>query len=354
MIKNSIIGLFMVCSVVVFAQKPSQKNKAKKTPAKVQTKTQSAGAKKKPQTATNKKSPKGAPVKNIPSPTVQDDVAPTALIQPLSPVTPPPSAVRQLKKSERPIDGAYKKETLQNARVTPMPVMREADVVYSKRIWREIDLREKMNYIFGAPKSRLLDIIIDAVKAGELTAYDAVGTKDDVNGDEFSAVLTPDQMMAKFADSVLVPILDKDGNTIGTKVKPGEFNPDSVTKYRIKEDWVFDKQRSVFEARIVGIAPMMKIKAAGQTFDDQPAFWIYFPEARPLFATKPVANRKNDATNLSYDDIFLKRIFSSYIVKESNVEDLRIKDYVQGIDKLYESERIKKELMDYEHDLWSY
>ena len=99
---------------------------------------------------------------------------------------------------------------------------------------------------------------------------------------------------------------------------------------------------------------MIKIKAAGQNFDDQPAFWIYFPEARQLLVTKEVVNRKNDATGLSFDDVFMKRLFASYVVKESNPEDLRIKDYALGIDKLYESERIKKELMDREHDLWSY
>jgi gliding motility associated protien GldN len=137
-------------------------------------------------------------------------------------------------------------------------------------------------------------------------------------------------------------------------VKAGEFNPDSIIKFRIKEDWIFDKQRSVFEPRIVGIAPMVRISAAGQAFDEQPAFWIYFPEARHLLVTKAVVNRSNDATGLSYDDIFIKRIFSSYIVKESNTEDLRIKDYALGIERLYESERIKKALMDFEHDLWSF
>ncbi|RYE22943.1 MAG: gliding motility protein GldN, partial [Sphingobacteriaceae bacterium] len=57
---------------------------------------------------------------------------------------------------------------------------------------------------------------------------------------------------------------------------------------------------------------------------------------------------------LSFDDIFMKRIFASYIVKESNDKDERIKDYAQGIDKLYESEKIKKSLLNYEQDLWVY
>lgn len=258
------------------------------------------------------------------------------------------------KATERPLDGYYKKANVLNAKATPYANLRESDVMFSKRVWREIDVRDKVNTIFASPKSRLITIFTDAIQAGELTAYDASGTKDDVNGDEFSAVLDAKDAMAKFADSVVVPIFDQDGNQTGSKVEAGEFNPDSIVKFRIKEDWIFDKQRSVFEPRIVGIAPMVKISKAGQAFDEQPAFWIYFPEARHLLVTKAAVNRTNDLAGLSYDDIFMKRIFSSYIVKESNPDDLRIKDYAIGIDKLYESDRVKKALMDFEHDLWSY
>ena len=258
--------------------------------------------------------------------------------------------------AERPVDGYYKKTNILSAKVSPYANLRELDVMFSKRVWREIDLREKMNMVFASPTGRLIDIIAEAVMAGELTAYDATITKEDVNGDEFSTVLRPEQAMGKFADSVLVPTKTdpETGDILESEMRPGEFNPDSIYKFRIKEDWIFDKQRSVFEPRIIGIAPMIKIKKEGQAFDDQPAFWIYFPEVRQILVTKEVVNRQNDATGLSYDDIFMKRLFASYIVKESNPEDLRIKDYAQGIDKLHESERIRKELMNREHDLWSY
>lgn len=259
--------------------------------------------------------------------------------------------------TERPVDGYYKKNNILNAKVTPYATLREADVMYAKRVWREMDMRAKMNRIYASPKARLIDVIMDAVMAGELTAYDATPNpkKGDPSGDSFSTILTPQQAMAKFADSVLVPVFDPaTGDQTGTQIKPGEFNPDSVLKFRIKEDWIFDKQRSVFEPRIIGIAPMVRIQAGGQSLDDQPAFWIYFPEARHLFVTKEAVSRSNDATGLSYDDIFIKRLFDSYVVKESNPDDLRIKDYADGMDRLYESERIKKSLFDYEHDLWSY
>jgi hypothetical protein len=47
-------------------------------------------------------------------------------------------------------------------------------------------------------------------------------------------------------------------------------------------------------------------------------------------------------------------MFSSYIVKESNVYDRSIQSYARGVDALLESERIKEELFTVEHDLWHY
>ncbi|MEO8886422.1 MAG: gliding motility protein GldN [Mucilaginibacter sp.] len=267
-------------------------------------------------------------------------------------------AAAPAKPFDRPVDGYYQKTDIMNARVTPYAALREADVAMSKRVWREIDLREKMNSYMGSPKARLIDILMKAIADGELTAYDATANpaKDDPNGDSFSTPLTPEQVIGKMADSTTVDKFDKNGDKTGSTLVAGTFAPDSIVKFRIKEDWIFDKQRSVYEPRIIGIAPMIKQKVAGVTLnvDYQPAFWIYFPAARPILVTKEVFAGKNDATGLSYDDVFLKRMFTSYIVKESNAKDERIKDYADGIDRLYESERIKKDLMDWELNLWQY
>lgn len=257
---------------------------------------------------------------------------------------------------ERPLDGYYKKANILSAKVTPYANIREADVAFSKRVWREIDLREKMNQYLASPKQRLIDVLMDAIDAGELTAYDPTPNpkKKDIDGDAFSTPLTPGQARSRMADSTAVDKFDANGNKIKTVMQAGELNPDSIVKFRLKEDWIFDKQRSVWEPRIIGIAPMVKPKAGGLDLDYQPAFWIYFPEARQVLATKEAISRNNDATGLSFDDVFMKRLFSSYIVKVSNEKDDRIKDYAQGIDKLYESEKIKKSLMDWELNLWQY
>ncbi len=283
------------------------------------------------------------------TPSVQPQVTP-APVQ-----TPAPAK----KPADRPVDGYYKKNNVPQAKLTPLAPIREADIIYSRRVWRDIDVREKLNQFFVSPQSRLIDLIYKAVEAGELTAYDPTSApeKDDRNGDAFSTPLTPDKAIARFTDSTFVEDYDSNGDVIqgSGRMVANIFTPDSITKFRIKEDWVFDKQRSVFEPRIIGIAPLIKIKKAGQELNEQPIFWVYFPEMRGLLSTTQVVNGRNDAFSLSYDDVFMKRIFSSYIVKVSNVKDEYIRDYAKtGVDRLKESERIKKELLDWEHDLWSY
>lgn len=314
------------------------------------------------------------------------------------------NSTKPVQKKEPPIDGYVVKSDVANRKVIPYSPIRQTDVAFSKRIWREIDLREKMNQAFASPKARLMDIIVEAIQNGELTAYDPTPTKNDPNGDSFKNILPIDQVMARLGgDSVLVEQYNENNEVVSSHYEKRDWSGESVIKFRIKEDWIFDKQRSVFEPRIIGIAPLItpQIPGADLNFavpttpvatnvdpfdpfavrpeqteatetatadlptdmglpigpqvDATPAFWIYFPEARHIFVNKEVVNRNNDATGLSYDDIFIKRLFSSYIVKQSNSEDLRIKDYIQNdLDRLLESERIKKALMDYEQDLWSY
>lgn len=267
---------------------------------------------------------------------------------------------------ETPVDGFYEKSDIANRKVVPYAPIRSGDVLFSKRIWRVIDLRERLNTIFMSPKSNLVQILWDAVQAGELTAYDPTPNplKDDPNGDRFKTPIDPSELISRYADSVAVPIIDNEtGEQITTRMVAGELNPESISAFRIKEDWIFDKHRSVWEPRIIGIAPLIKVDVEG--FEDLdiepiPAFWVYFPEARYILVNHEVVNRHNDATGLTYDDVFIKRIFSSYIIKESNPDDISIRDMKRNgrlltkEERLLESERIKRELMDFEQDLWSY
>src|ERR1700761_1433272 len=97
-------------------------------------------------------------------------VAPPPVQQPLVDTT-KKIAAAPLKPFDRPLDGYYKKTNILSAKVTPYPNLRESDVAYAKRVWREIDVREKMNQYFASPKMRLIDVLLNSIAAGELTAY---------------------------------------------------------------------------------------------------------------------------------------------------------------------------------------
>ena len=64
--------------------------------------------------------------------------------------------------------------------------------------------------------------------------------------------------------------------------------------------------------------------------------------------------RHNDAERRTLDDIFFKRMFSSYVIKETNVYDRYISEYTSGINALFESERVKDDIFKFEHDLWHF
>ena len=83
-------------------------------------------------------------------------------------------------------------------------------------------------------------------------------------------------------------------------------------------------------------------------------FWIYYPEFRKVLAHQQAFNTGNDASPISWEDIFEMRFFASYIYKESDVMNRRLEDYLSGVDLLLEADKIKNEIFNFEHDLWSY
>jgi gliding motility associated protien GldN len=259
------------------------------------------------------------------------------------------------------LDGVYVRESNPARRVIPYTYLREADVMWAKRIWRHIDLNEKINAPLRYPKSNetkdrknLINTLMDAVKEGTLTAYDP-------QDDEFTLPMTTAEFSkVGGADSITIKVTRPDPPYDEyDSVVFRAFNPDDVIQYRIKEEWFFDKQRSVMESRIIGMAPMTLARdQEGNLIEGgqkKLLFWVYFPEARRVLVNAEVANRFNSAQRLTFDDIFSKRMFNSYIIKEDNVYNRRIDDYkANPLDALLESERIKQEMINFEIDLWEY
>ncbi len=246
-----------------------------------------------------------------------------------------------------PKDGYYARKDIDSTEMVPLADVREEDVFYAKRIWREIDLRDTVNSVLKSPKSRLIDVLVNAIKSEELTAYAPIDSA--LNEDDaFNNPMSADSAVNSAAGTVEV----SDNKTGTVKTVTNDFNADLFLKYRIKEDWIFDTKRSIFEPRIVGIAPLKFNEVSKQW---QPVFWVYYTEAREILTKKRLINTNNDASSLSFDDFFIRRLFASYIVKESNPGDNKIRDIITDPrERLMESERIKKSVLDYEQGLWEY
>ncbi|MEX1000611.1 MAG: gliding motility protein GldN [Crocinitomicaceae bacterium] len=314
------------------------------------------------------------------------------------------------------LDGVYVKEHIPTKKVVPYEFVREADVAWSKRVWRVIDMREKFNHPLYYPLDDFQDgmdptnlehwmrnptrwslwtIIRYHIMKGDLTLYSPFDPNWQAwrDGDLFKYPFTRDEWGDPnkstgnfFNDSIYresvkeyqylgKELIDPNrqayvnqygydstitlpDGTIETVYPPNEFEwykSEDIVQYRIKEDWFFDNERSVMDVRIIGICPVIYERDDnGNITGLKELVWLYFPECRYVFQNFYVQNRHNDSQRMSFDDLFWKRMFRSYIYKETNLYDRELQNYRAGVEALLEAERIKEKIMNFEHDLWSF
>ncbi|WP_184546542.1 gliding motility protein GldN [Mucilaginibacter sp. FT3.2] len=209
-------------------------------------------------------------------------------------------------------DNLIKSADLGKARPFPYPKTNPANIRLYAQVWRDIDLADTGNSILMIPGKSLMEDIMKGIKAGKLTPYEK---------EDFKKKLTAKQGELRFADSVLIPIFDKDGNQISSRMALNEFNPDKVRRFRIKEDVFFDRQRGRVDTRIVALAPMMRISTTTDLADNlafTPAFWLYFPQLRYTLVQEDVSNPDKDIFDFTMDDVFMQHKFSAYLVKQAS------------------------------------
>lgn len=256
-------------------------------------------------------------------------------------------------------NGAFRHMDIIQKKPMPLPAVREADVFWSQKIWRIIDLREKMNLPLYYPtveldgRVNLISLLLSGIENGQLTPYDAS------LDDDFKVPMSYEQVKAAFgAEATVEEKIDFDTGERTMVTIQGEIRPNDIKQYLIKEDWYFDKQTSTLNVRIIGICPIREFVRPGDAPDQiqrQKLFWVYYPEARPLLSTNLVLNPYNSAQQVSFDDLFIKRTFNSYIVSEENVYNNRgISSYLIGKEAMLESKRIEDKIFNYEQDLWEY
>ncbi|HMT73875.1 MAG TPA: gliding motility protein GldN [Chitinophagaceae bacterium] len=257
-------------------------------------------------------------------------------------------------------DNAFDKSGL-NAR-TPLPYehLRWDDAFYAEKVWRELDLREKLNRVFQYEaiddngSQMFVNMVMNAVNKGDVTAF---------SDDRFTTPLdlaTIQQLTSGKLDTNYVYDIKQIDKVIGINVSRKAFDAKSVTRLRLKEEWVFDRESSRMFCRILGIG-FLKTEYFPNTTKERGTsslFWIYYPDLRPALAKAEVYNPKNmGQSRMTWEELFESRMFSSYITKSTldNPGNKPIKTYLKDpILALLEGENIKEKIFNFEQDLWSY
>ncbi|MFT3979864.1 MAG: gliding motility protein GldN [Ferruginibacter sp.] len=278
--------------------------------------------------------------------------------------TPAPSIdtlpIKKVAKSLR-RDAAVDDDAIRDRAPLAYEHLRADDAVYRHKVWREIDAREKINLPFRNPadqdngNQRFISILLQAIQDSAVTVFSNVD-------DRFTTPMTTGEVARAVAgEEVDVPIFDENGNQTGIKKMRNEINLDSIYKFRIKEEVVFDKESSRLFWRILGIAPVKRIVTPqGLDIGETELFWVYYPDMRATFAKYDVYNGKNFGSRMSWEELFESRMFYGRIIKSTidNPYDQYIKNY-KGLSEntilqLLEGENIKEKIFNYEQDLWSY
>ena len=192
-------------------------------------------------------------------------------------------------------DFTFPHTAVKERKAVPYRYIREANVKWSKRVHRVIDVREKQNKVMHWPRNPFYLLVWNAAMNGELTAY---------ANDSLTSISIETTVMVTNPDNPDDPY-DLVPKTVVETKEPSDF-----VKYRLMEDWIFDYNYSDFRARIIAIAPLISpMTESGLELGEVPLYWLKMDDLRDKLAQEEVFNGKNDAARMSFDHWFQMRQF---------------------------------------------
>jgi gliding motility associated protien GldN len=252
-------------------------------------------------------------------------------------------------------------------RPIPYGFINERDILWSKIVWEEIDLNERINMplyypidstsVNGSRKS-LFFTLLSAIKSGDI--------KEVYDDSFFKSKLTETDIKQKLTrvdtSDYAFELLNEGETNIKNYIDETSIKSEDIVGYKIKGIWYFDKRNGELRYRLLAIAPLAQdVQLLGRegltTNEYLPLFWVFYPDAREVLYNAYSFNSVNHRAPISFDDLLNARRFTSLIVREENIYGNRaISDYIQGnaLFQIRESERIREEIRNKELDMWNY
>lgn len=168
------------------------------------------------------------------------------------------------------------------------------DTLFSKHIWRFIDLREQTNaplsYDTSLPRDRnFIAILFTGLQRGEYSAYR-------------SDTCDTNQLLS-MGD---IPMFDTLSGTLYKQL--------NIVGLKIMEEWLFLKSSGKMEGRIIAFAPVAASTMPNNTSENREMFWVLYADIKNQLAQHYCLKTPKPLSFLEYFD---QRKFSSRVVKVS-------------------------------------
>lgn len=252
------------------------------------------------------------------------------------------------------------------------------DIVWSRVVYRIVDMRDKQNYQIYFPVipsdeyKSLFRLILEAAVQDTLKAYSKV----DRDITPLKVVLPKDSLKNIFVLAEMDTInntmnknylIEVDPITQQSKISNYLYRnfAENQVKFLLQEIVFFDKHTSRLYTQIMRIAPIFsktesnvslgKNQDVWNYFQSSVLCWFQFNDLRPYLARQYVIPSGNNTQRLTYDEFFAQHLYSSYLLGDSNMNNRMILQYLTDPDKIRkEQNRIETELLNFEQDLWEY
>lgn len=252
---------------------------------------------------------------------------------------------------------------------------RADDIVWSRVVYKIIDMRDKQNYQLYFPTrpndeyQSLFRLMLNAVTQG-VPVYRRNPREikpmwdEQVTGEDLSLIFA----FNEYREDNLIQV-----DPVTNEATIGDYQYQlyvrNQIKFLIQEIYFFDKHYSRIYSKVMAIAPLyalhpdnLEANNSMRYFQNSILCWFAFDDLRPFMIKQFVIPKKNDTQRLTFDDFFVQNLYGTYLLGDSNMYNRMLLDYGTIIADTtqftnyikQEQNRVQTELLNFEMDMWDY